>query len=188
MGNPTKNHPDDTDLGQRFKSFCSDREAVRFGLIRIGTRGRWYAFIHSRSWWWLAPVAVATFVVLFLLRRFGDDLSTGVAFGKATVYAIVMACCWVIGIWAASGARSEPVTGAEQEPQEHPSLGFLPGWVRSIALALIVLIVLGAICSSPIVGMVEGEVSLGQGFGGILLKIMAVAAVLLPSWLENRNH
>lgn len=189
MGNPTKNHPDDADFGQRFKSFCSDREAVRFRLIRIGTRGRWYAFIHSRSWWWLAPVAVATFVALFFLRRFGDDLSTGAALGKAAIFAGVIAFCWGIGVWAASGKCSDPAAvNPESEPGEPSSIDALPLWVSRTVVIVMLLIALSATCWSQISGMVEGEVSLASGFGGVLLKTMAIVAVLLPSWLENRRR
>ena len=43
------------------------------------------------------------------------------------------------------------------------------------------------VCSSQISDMLGGECSLARGFGGMLLKAMAVAAVVVPVWLDSRR-
>ena len=44
--------------------------------------GRWRMFLHSRMWLGLPVAAVAAFVVIFLLRRFGESLPTAEALWK----------------------------------------------------------------------------------------------------------
>ena len=68
-------------------------------------------FLHSRMWLGLPVAAVAAFVVIFLLRRFGEGLPTAEAFWKGAVYALVIAFCWALGVWAAVGPDPCGVAG-----------------------------------------------------------------------------
>ena len=65
--------------------------------------GRWRMFLHSRMWLGLPVAAVVAFVVIFLLRRFGEGLPTAEALWKGAVCALVIAFCWALGVWAAVG-------------------------------------------------------------------------------------
>ena len=41
--------------------------------------GRWRMFLHSRMWLGLPVAAVDAFVVIFLLRRFGEGFGRGLS-------------------------------------------------------------------------------------------------------------
>lgn len=73
--------------------------------------GRWRMFLHSRMWLGLPVAAVAAFVVIFLLRRFGEGLPTAEAFWKGAVYALVIAFA---GLWACGppSGPNRPMTTA----------------------------------------------------------------------------
>ena len=75
--------------------------------------GRWRMFLHSRMWLGLPVAAVAAFVVIFLLRRFGEGLPTAEAFWKGAVYALVIAFCWALGVWAAVGPEPSDDDGRQ---------------------------------------------------------------------------
>ena len=53
-------------------------------------------FLHSRMWLGLPVAAVVAFVVIFLLRRFGEGLPTAEALWKGAVCALVIAFCWAL--------------------------------------------------------------------------------------------
>ena len=110
-------------------------------------------FLHSRMWLGLPVAAVAAFVVIFLLRRFGEGLPTAEAFWKGAVYAV--------------GSRA--------------------AWRDRVLCFVLLLGAFALVCSSQISEMLGGECSLARGFGGILLKAMAVAAVVVPVWLDSRR-
>lgn len=63
-------------------------------------------FLHSRMWLGLPVAAVVAFVVIFLLRRFGEGLPTAEALWKGAVCALVIAFCWALGVWARRRART----------------------------------------------------------------------------------
>ena len=132
--------------------------------------GRWRMFLHSRMWLGLPVAAVAAFVVIFLLRRFGEGLPTAEAFWKGAVYALVIAFCWALGVWAAVG-----------------NVGSRAAWRGRVLCFVLLLGAFALVCSSQISEMLGGECSLARGFGGILLKAMAVAAVVVPVWLDSRR-
>ena len=75
--------------------------------------GRWRMFLHSRMWLGLPVAAVAAFVVIFLLRRFGESLPTAEALWKGAVCALVIAFCWALGVWAAVGPEPSDDDGGQ---------------------------------------------------------------------------
>ena len=130
--------------------------------------GRWRMFLHSRMWLGLPVAAVAAFVVIFLLRRLGEGLPTAEAFWKGAVYALVIAFCWALGVWAAVGPEPSDDDG-RQDGEAVGNVGSRAAW-RGRGLCFVLL--LGAfalVCSSQISEMLGGECSLARGFGGILL-------------------
>ena len=48
--------------------------------------------------------------------------------------------------------------------------------------------VFALLCASQIEAMATGEASLAAGFSGIVLKAIAIAAVLVPVWLDLRRR
>ena len=75
--------------------------------------GRWRMFLHSRMWLGLPVAAVVAFVVIFLLRRFGEGLPTAEALWKGAVCALVIAFCWALGVWAAVGPEPSDKMSAQ---------------------------------------------------------------------------
>ena len=132
--------------------------------------GRWRMFLHSRMWLGLPVAAVAAFVVIFLLRRFGESLPTAEALWKGAVCALVIAFCWALG-----GQDGEAVG----------DVGARAAWRGRVLCFVLLLGAFALVCSSQISEMLGGECSLARGFGGILLKAMAVAAVVVPVWLDS---
>lgn len=89
--------------------------------------GRWRMFLHSRMWLGLPVAAVAAFVVIFLLRRFGEGLPTAEAFWKGAVYALVIAFCWALGVWAAVGPEPSDDDG-RQDGEAVGNVGSRAAW------------------------------------------------------------
>ena len=135
--------------------------------------GRWRMVLHSRMW-------------LGLLRRFGEGLPTAEAFWKGAVYALVIAFCWALGVWAAVGPEPSDDDG-RQDGEAVGNVGSRAAWRGRVLCFVLLLGAFALVCSSQISEMLGGECSLARGFGGILLKAMAVAAVVVPVWLDSRR-
>ena len=101
--------------------------------------GRWRMFLHSRMWLGLPVAAVAAFVVIFLLRRFGEGLPTAEAFWKGAVYALVIAFCWALGVWAAVGPEPSDDDG-RQDGEAVGNVGSRAAW-RGRVLCFVLLLV-----------------------------------------------
>ena len=84
--------------------------------------GRWRMFLHSRMWLGLPVAAVAAFVVIFLLRRFGESLPTAEALWKGAVCALVIAFCWACGV-AGQGALLRIAAGGVRPGLLVPDFG-----------------------------------------------------------------
>lgn len=148
--------------------------------------GRWRMFLHSRMWLGLPVAAVVAFVVIFLLRRFGEGLPTAEALWKGAVCALVIAFCWALGVWAAVGPEPSDDDGG-QDREAVGNVGSCAAWRGRVLCFVLLLGAFALVCSSQISEMLGGECSLARGFGGILLKAMAVAAVVVPVWLDSRR-
>lgn len=137
--------------------------------------GRINCFLHSRQWPGLPAAVVTAFVVLFLFRRFAEGIPMSEVLWKGAVYALLVAFCWRPGVWASTGDGREPGPEAPDAGRSGPAWF---GWA-------LLLVVFALVCSSQIADMVRGESSLARGLGGILLKAMAVAAVVIPVLLAR---
>ena len=124
--------------------------------------------------------------LIFLLRRFGEGLPTAEAFWKGAVYALVIAFCWALGVWAAVGPEPSDDDG-RQDGEAVGNVGSCAAWRGRVLCFVLLLGAFALVCSSQISEMLGGECSLARGFGGILLKAMAVAAVVVPVWLDSRR-
>lgn len=148
--------------------------------------GRWRMFLHSRMWLGLPVAAVVAFVVIFLLRRFGEGFPTAEALWKGAVCALVIAFCWALGVWAAVGPEPSDDDGG-QDGEAVGNVGSCAAWRGRVLCFVLLLGAFALVCSSQISDMLGGECSLARGFGGMLLKAMAVAAVVVPVWLDSRR-
>ena len=122
--------------------------------------------------------------VIFLLRRFGESLPTAEALWKGAVCALVIAFCWALGVWAAVGPEPSDDDGG-QDGEAVGDVGARAAWRGRVLCFVLLLGAFALVCSSQISEMLGGECSLARGFGGILLKAMAVAAVVVPVWLDS---
>ena len=107
-------------------------------------------------------------------------------FWKGAVYALVIAFCWALGVWAAVGPEPSDDDG-RQDGEAVGNVGSRAAWRGRVLCFVLLLGAFALVCSSQISEMLGGECSLARGFGGILLKAMAVAAVVVPVWLDSRR-
>lgn len=69
--------------------------------------GRWRMFLHSRMWLGLPVAAVVAFVVIFLLRRFGEGLPT--ARGALEGGCLCTGDCFLLGFGRMGRRRARTV-------------------------------------------------------------------------------
>ena len=74
-----------------------------------------------------------------------------------------------------------------QDGEAVGNVGSRAAWRGRVLCFVLLLGAFALVCSSQISEMLGGECSLARGFGGILLKAMAVAAVVVPVWLDSRR-
>lgn len=132
------------------------------------------AFVRSRLWLALPTVAGVGFGCLWLYRRYVEGLPAGDAVLKGAFYALTLALCWAIGIWGATAPE------VESDREEAPR-----GASRR-ALMFCVLLLVALVCLRPVLAWAAGELSPVQGGFSLLLRLLAVGAVLLPMWLHER--
>ena len=118
--------------------------------------------------------------------RFGEGLPTAEALWKGAVGALVIAFCWALGVWAAVGPEPSDDDGG-QDGEAVGNVGSCAAWRGRVLCFVLLLGAFALVCSSQISDMLGGECSLARGFGGMLLKAMAVAAVVVPVWLDSRR-
>ena len=118
----------------------------------------------------------------FLLRRFGEGLPTAEAFWKGAVYALVIAFCWALACGPPSGPELSDDDG-RQDGEAVGNVGSRAAWRGRGALLRIAAGGVRPGLLVPDFGNAGRRMFAGRGFGGILLKAMAVAAVVVPAWL-----
>ena len=133
-------------------------------------------------------MAIVAFVLFFLLATIENPVAE--ALFRGGLAAVLMALCWGIGIWGSTDLDREMTEEADEAA----------GWVerlkqsgvvgrmaaRGVAILLLVLLV-GLLCYPQIEGLVTGSDSPVEGLVGILLKLLAAVAVLLPIHLAQRH-
>lgn len=152
-------------------------------LSSLSDTERWRAFLHNRLWLGLPAAAVVSFVILFLLRHYGEGIPVSEALWKGGVYALLIAFCWALGVWASTDRSPS----AEQEPEADNGAAPRSVWGRYILTGGLLLVALLLVCGTQVVGMIRGTESFTHGLMGILLKAMAIAAVVIPVWLDSRR-
>lgn len=145
---------------------------------------RFRLFLRSPLWLGAPLPGVAAFVATFLIRRFGDDLTTADAAAKGAIFAAVAMLAWAIGIWVATDPS--PDEPEEESPRVEAACARMAG--RRVLRVLLIVGVFALLCASQIEAMATGEASLAAGFSGIVLKAIAIAAVLVPVWLDLRRR
>lgn len=192
---------DDMARGGRFKDRLRDRVGRAVVLnqrggerlrVRLGMMFR----ARGRLWLGMPAAAVVAFLLCFPLRMI-DSPATG-ALTRGGMAAGVVALCWAIGIWASTGgphSGEQAGRAGSEEPDDADDL--LSRWIDRLrqrsALAgrllglVLVFAALAAVCAPQLELLFSGAGQTVRALSGILLKVLAVGAVLLPVWLAARR-
>lgn len=191
-GNPF----DDMASGGRFKDCLRDRvrrtvtrnqrggERLR---VRLGMMFR----ARGRLWLGMPAAAVVAFLLCFPLRMIDSPATE--ALTRGGIAAGVVALCWAIGIWASTGEQAGRAGAEETDDADD----LLSRWIDRLrqrsALAgrllglVLVFAALAAVCAPQLGLLFSGAGQTVRALSGILLKVLAVGAVLLPVWLAARR-
>lgn len=188
---------DDMARGGRFKDRLRDR-VVRAVVRnqRGGERLRMMFRARGRLWLGMPAAAVVAFLLCFPLRMIDSPATE--ALTRGGMAAGVVALCWAIGIWASTGGpHSGEQAGRAGSEETDDADDLLSRWIDSLrqrsALAgrllglVLVFAALAAVCTPQLELLFSGAGQTVRALSGILLKVLAVGAVLLPVWLAARR-
>ena len=192
-GNPF----DDMARGGRFKDRLRDR--IGRAVVRNqrgGERLRMMFRARGRLWLGMPAAAVVAFLLCFPLRMI--DSPATAALTRGGLAAGVVALCWAIGIWASTGGpHSGEQAGRAGSEETDDADDLLSRWIDRLrqrsALAgrllglVLVFAALAAVCTPQLELLFSGAGQTVRALSGILLKVLAVGAVLLPVWLAARR-
>lgn len=192
-GNPF----DDMARGGRFKDRLRDR--VGWAVVRNqrgGERLRMMFRARGRLWLGMPAAAIVAFLLSFPLRMIDSPATE--ALTRGGMAAGVVALCWAIGIWASTGGpHSGEQAGRAGSEETDDADDLLSRWIDCLrqrsALAgrllglVLVFAALAAACAPQLELLFSGAGQTVRALSGILLKVLAVGAVLLPVWLAARR-
>lgn len=192
--------PSDNCFGERLRNRAG-RIPARSGRRRERLRGRLSRMFHSRGYLWLGmpAAAIVAFLVSFPLRMIDSPATE--ALTRGGIAAGVVALCWAIGIWASTGVVSsgedtDPAVsdGADRVDEADDLLSRWIGRLQQRGVvasrllgAVLVFAALAAVIAPQLELLLSGEGQTVRALTGILLKALAVGAVLLPVWLVERR-
>jgi len=196
-GNPF----DDMARGGRFKDRLRDRvgRAVvrnQRGGERLRVRLGMMFRARGRLWLGMPAAAIVAFLLSFPLRMIDSPATE--ALTRGGMAAGVVALCWAIGIWASTGGpHSGEQAGRAGSEETDDADDLLSRWIDCLrqrsALAgrllglVLVFAALAAACAPQLELLFSGAGQTVRALSGILLKVLAVGAVLLPVWLAARR-
>lgn len=188
---------DDMARGGRFKDRLRDR-VVRAVVRnqRGGERLRMMFRARGRLWLGMPAAAVVAFLLCFPLRMIDSPATE--ALTRGGMAAGVVALCWAIGIWASTGGpHSGEQAGRAGSEETDDADNLLSRWIDRLrqrsALAgrllglVLVFAALAAACAPQLELLFSEAGQTVRALSGILLKVLAVGAVLLPVWLAARR-
>ncbi len=143
-------------------------------------------FIHSRLWLGVPVVVVLMFAAIIVkeailgIEDMGDTMLDGILCGA------LIAFCWTIGIWCATGPEPEP--DVEEEEMDAKGEMWLDSLPRPLGVSLRVLFILlavAAIFCFEIIEIASGEMSWLEALTILILKILIISCVIIPVWLSE---
>lgn len=151
---------------------------------------------RGRLWLGMPAAAVVAFLLCFPLRMIDSPATE--ALTRGGMAAGVVALCWAIGIWASTGGpHSGEQAGRARSEETDDADDLLSRWIDCLrqrsALAgrllglVLVFAALAAACAPQLELLFSGAGQTVRALSGILLKVLAVGAVLLPVWLAARR-
>ena len=186
-GNPFDNMAS----GGRFKDRLRDR--VRRTVVRNQRGGerlrvRLGMMFRARGRLWLGmpAAAVVAFLLCFPLRMIDSPATE--ALTRGGIAAGVVALCWAIGIWASTGGpHSGEQAGRTGSEETDDADDLLSRWIDRLRQRSALAAALAAVCAPQLELLFSGAGQTVRALSGILLKVLAVGAVLLPIWLAARR-
>lgn len=150
-------------------------------------RERWYLFSHNRLWFLLPVVAIVSFLLFFLLCKTYLPFSEAVFRGVLAV--VLMTFCWIVGTWVSTSPEVRP---DEEESEEDwvdrlMQKGPVGVWAARIAVGLLFMVSVAAVLYPQLEALFTGSEPVLKCVIGILLKVLAVVAALLPVWLSRHS-
>ncbi len=151
-----------------------------------GFRERLYLFFHNSLWLGAPVVAIVVFLLFFLLCRI--DLPTSEALSRGGFAAVLMVFCWSLGIWASTQSDEKPAeeSGEKDWVDRLMQKGIVGLWLARVAVLLLLVVLIVAVFYSQLAALVTGSEPVSKSIIGILLKVLAIVAVVLPIWLSQR--
>ena len=151
---------------------------------------------RGRLWLGMPAAAVVAVLLCFPLRMIDSPATE--ALTRGGMAAGVVALCWAIGIWASTGGpHSGEQAGRAGSEETDDADDLLSRWIDRLrqrsALAgrllglVLVFAALAAVCTPQLELLFSGAGQTVRALSGILLKVLAVGAVLLPVWLAARR-
>lgn len=147
-------------------------------------RERFYLFRHSRLWLGAPVAAIIGFLLFFLLRT--ADLPVAGALSRGALAAVLMVFCWSLGIWATTKSDEKPAEAEEEWVDRLMQKGPVGVWAARIAVGLLLVLLVAAVFYSQLEALVTGSEPVLRCVTGILLKVLAIVAVVLPGLLSRR--
>lgn len=188
---------DDMASGGRFKDRLRDRVGRTVARNQRGGERLGMMFrARGRLWLGMPAAAVVAFLLCFPLRMIDSPATE--ALTRGGIAAGVVALCWAIGIWASTGGpHSGEQAGRAGSEETDDADDLLSRWIdrlrqrsapagRLLGLVL-VFAALAAVCAPQLELLFSGAGQTVRALSGILLKVLAVGAVLLPIWLAARR-
>lgn len=155
-------------------------KTLKFYFFGVFEAGRWRMFLRSRMWLSLPVAVVISFIVFFLLRRFSEGIPTAEVLWRGAVYALVIAFCWALGVWASIDRSLSH--GQQRETETRSGRTSRPVWVRYIMAFGLLSIAFLLTYGTQIADIISGAETFAHGFTELLLKAMVVMAVVIPVW------
>lgn len=142
-------------------------------------------FIHTRLWIGV-PVVVGVMFALVIAKEavmgiedIGDTMIDGLLCGA------LLAFCWIVGIWCATGPDPVPTEEDEMDSKTELWIDSLPRpWSVSIRVLFIVLAVSAIFCFE-IIEFARGEMDWVEVLMIAFLKILTLSCVIIPVWLSQ---
>lgn len=169
----------------RFRESGGQQASENTATGQRSLRERFYLFRRSCLWLGAPVAAIIGFLSIFLLRT--ADLPIAGALSRGALAAVLMVFCWSLGIWATTQSDEKPTEAEEEEWVDRlMQRGTVGRWTACILVVLICIAALAFIFYPQLEGLFTGSEPVLRCVTGILLKVLAVVAVVLPVWLSRR--
>lgn len=146
-------------------------------------------FLRSPLWIGVPFVAATTFAIELLIVLTISGRPFVELWQGALLCSLLGAFAWIIGIWAASGEAEDDKEEVEPLRQSISKMSVMKienPYLRTALVCFGSLCLFALICMSQIEDIVEGVKSVAFPIAGIVLKAIAIVAVIAPVYLHEK--